>query len=314
MEGEFVLEEEYRKNFTKNDGDEYDTFLHSIPQSERAGYLCKCNVCNKDVKRAIFFQNINSNEVIAAGLDCAAGIFKFKFDVAGAKKQNLAAKRKQDTLNKCAKVLDDNTGLEAALVVNHKTIREIAANFYKFGTLSEKQIKFVFSLAAQRTEFESKSTACPSGEVTDNFTVVSCKREKTAGGFTEFTYKLLVEHDSGYKLFYSGNAVSLENIIEYCSNYIGLEKGSVLKIKATVNVSSQDMFFGFMKKPKFELVSRVVDETSEFKKVLLLKMNLAKEIGVLKASKRDDAEHLAKIVSTEAEMYDAQKRLDKIYP
>jgi len=248
----------------------YDAATEASP-AVRNEYSCKCNVCNSNVKRMVYFRNIYTRTYIVTGLDCAHSVLKYRMDVAGAKKQTLAAKRKRDTVNKCTAILEANTGLEEALNVNDRKIREISSNFYRYGKLSEKQINFIHMLAKKRVSFEAASTPAIAGKITDEqYTILSVKN---VGLEDEERYQVLLSHNNGHKLLYTGGARSLQTLIHKTqhanSEHIQKLNGSIYKmstfyrhalpymigmtveVSGTINVSKDDQFFGFLKTGKF---------------------------------------------------------------
>lgn len=194
-----------------------------------------CSCCNHKIKRGMFFvEKGNVLNVIYVGFDCGNNILKYRFDVEGAKKQTLIARKRRLTQIKITEVLDANAGLEDSLAVNDTIVRDIAAKFYNTGILSDKQISFIGSLAERRKQFESIATEFVEGKVKDKFKVLSCK-----GYICDYSnstkYKLLIENVNGHWKAY-GNLSSM------------LEVGSEINASGTFVKSDKDPLFGFFKR------------------------------------------------------------------
>lgn len=56
------------------------------------------------------------------------------------------------TLTRQAKFLAEHPGLETALATDHYIVRDIAARFQQWGSLSEKQVALVLKLAGEATQ------------------------------------------------------------------------------------------------------------------------------------------------------------------
>lgn len=252
----------------------YNAASEASPAS-RKDRSCKCNICNNDVKRMIYFRNIQTRTYIVSGLDCAHSMLKYNFNVEGARKQSLAARRKRDTLNKCVAVLEAHPGLEEALNVNDFKIREISKNFYRFGKLSDKQIAFINALASKRIAFEAASKPLTAGKIKDSeWTILSIKPKFAYDEFDRWS--VLLQNADGGKLSYTGNSASLCNLIGYIveankaelSSRCGRRnhqqnmmilaatfiKGIKVEVSGTITVSKDDEFFGFLKTGKFYVI------------------------------------------------------------
>ena len=196
-----------------------------------------CNCCGHRIKRGSFFYNSDTKKFIYVGFDCAKSILSLRFDVKNAKKQTLAARKRQIVLNNIDMILNDNEGLDEALTKWNKIVREISEKFYKFGKISIKQIDLVFKLAKEREKYESTAKEALSGKIEDKFTIVSIK------DIPDSAYnKILVEHADGWKAWGNINK-------ELSEKFTKLQK---INIKATFQVSDKDKYFAFFKRPSFK--------------------------------------------------------------
>ena len=259
--------------------------VSDISPSTRKSRVCKCNVCNQDVKRFLYLKNTKTGEVITAGLDCAEQIFKYKGLFSGAKKQTLLEKKKRELFNKINEFFSIHPEMEDLLTVNDRRIREMATNFRKYGSLSDKQIAFIKILAEKRVSLESTAKPAPSGKIKNvEYTVLSCKYNGTSMYGNSLSWKVLLQHEDGHKLFYGGSCVSLNDIISEIhgnidtshnnpqfintpdqTNPIGANseglffnqvqflKGIKVLVSGNVTVSKDDNLFGFIKTAKFDI-------------------------------------------------------------
>jgi hypothetical protein len=229
-------ETEFDIDLPKNEMGEFDTQWNAYAEEN-----WRCNCCGLKITKGNFFRNSSDASIIYVGFDCANGIMKYRFDVAGAKKQTVAARRRKEVLNSVEKVLAENPTLEDALTANNKIVREIAQKFVKYGNISPKQIAFVHKLATERKEFESHSSTVPTGKVEGDFKILNVKRSMAQQPFgnSYWTNKVLIQNvDFGWKAY--------GNISDDKLN--GLEKGSVVSGKFEVSPSSTDAYFGFFKR------------------------------------------------------------------
>jgi len=185
-------------------GEEATTLMGSRVDPDKG---VPCNCCNHKIKRGMFFQDKQTHEMIYVGIDCARSIMKYNFDVAGAKKQTLANRKKQERLNHISATLSANPNLDELLTTNHKIVRDIAKRFQETGKISDKQIDLVKKLAVQRSEYEKSSKEVVEGKMTDEFTVVSIKivGKSVEAGYNKvrkyYGLGMLLQHKDGWKLY-----------------------------------------------------------------------------------------------------------------
>lgn len=241
----------------------------------------QCNCCNHSIKRGCFFQNNKTLEMIFVGFDCANNIMKFRFDIEGAKKQTMAARKQREKIMKINSILEANPGLDSLLEVNDKTIRSIAEKFRQYASLSEKQISFIKSLAERRLKFESSSKEAVEGKFEGELTILSAKwYTAEAYGVSKIGLKVLLQHADGWKsygnLSFDGQVMKSGDVIfttkfaelfslaPLCDEkfynvlsfpyyidgnlFLSSLKGKVLNCKCTINKSTSDSFFSFFKR------------------------------------------------------------------
>jgi hypothetical protein len=118
-----------------------------------------------------------------------------------------------------------------------KSAGGVAQNIYnnleQWGTLSDRQIEFITRLHVESQNAPVKS-ACPTGKVTIEGTIVGIKWAQTQFGSQE---KMIVE-SNGFKV-YGSVPKSLDGVV----------KGNKVRFVATVEQSRDDESFGFFSRP-----------------------------------------------------------------
>jgi len=245
-DGDFELELDINSNLI--DVNEKESIIHTISQNV-INRKSTCNHCNKSIKYVLIGLHKTDKTLHTFGSTCGTGIDTFtNFNVENAKEKSLIARKKAQKSLQIMTLLESNQGLSEALnITNNKILKELAGSLKKFGTLSEKQISFALSLSEKQKQYDiinkeraSISAECPTDRVKkQKFTVISVKEElfnDIYSGSNVIKQKLLLEHESGYRIF--GNVVkSLE-----------ISQGEILNCSASVTSSPNDKTFGFFKR------------------------------------------------------------------
>lgn len=231
-----------------------------------------CMVCGSvNAIYTVLFYHRPSNTYVRMGQDCATkcdmgGDFKnsaFRAAVDDARKAHAGKAKAQAILS--------DKGLSAAWDIfaatdtaqfkyEEATIRNIVGKLVQYGSASEKQFEFIGKLlaqipnrnavAAQRQAEADAAAPCPSGRMVIEGTVLTVKVDD--GGYYGPTTKILVKHDSGWKVW--GTRPSGTNA----------ERGDKVRFTATVKVSDKDPKFGYYSRPlKAEVLQRAAEEVSK---------------------------------------------------
>lgn len=256
-DGDYDADGEFSVDGYSGDKEALKEEILSLNAVQETIWLCKCNICNHSVKRAIFFENKEDGSVIAAGLDCAKQVMNYMVNTEALKKESMKARKKRELTEKIEKAFSENEGLEDLLGVNDKIIREIASKFYLYGNISEKQISFIKSLAEKRLSFESKANVCPAGRIEDVFVVLSHKVVNDEF-YGTINCVLMENKASGYKVYYKGTSVFAQTKKVSYSGYESIEtcslpKGEEIKVKGTITPTEKDPYFGIMKRPSLNV-------------------------------------------------------------
>jgi hypothetical protein len=194
------------------------------------------------------------------------------------KKAAKEAARKAEADAKRGDFLDANPGLAKALQGEHSILVDLAAKLQRWGELSPKQVDLAFKLAAEATtcrecghgkhEFACEHEGCScinkaeieEGRRTMEGKVLTVRQQESHWGTTT---KMLVKLTTGEKLWGSvpRTVKTLDgadfDTYDYDSDTYPL-KGCRIRFVATVEVSKDDRYFGFFKRPTKAVVIEVV--------------------------------------------------------
>ena len=133
--------------------------IQEIVHNGRAG--SSCDYCGTSIRWAFFIVSTDGKE-FKVGCDCVAKTHDsgLKAEVAKIKREYKAESKRQAFRNqavaRCQDFLAKHPGLEAALKIDHEIIKDIDRKFRQYGSLSARQVHFVFSLA-ERAEIAALS-------------------------------------------------------------------------------------------------------------------------------------------------------------
>jgi len=158
-------------------------------------------------------------------------------------------KREQNAQDR-AKFLDDHPGLERALQTDHHIVKDIARKFLEWNSLTDPQVELVTKLYREsiapkecvHCKGDHDLESCPNrtpledGRQDMTGTILSTKLQD---GWYGTTFKMLVLLDTGSKVW--GTVPSVIDFAEL--------KGSRVKFTGTIEVSPDDKYFGFFKRP-----------------------------------------------------------------
>lgn len=216
----------------------------------------RCSCCNHVIKRGAFFSNDKTQELIFVGFDCSQNILKYRFDVAGAKKQTLKDRKIRMKMDAIEKSFATYAGLEEVLMDGNynKIIRDIRERLFTWGTISEKQVDLVLKIAAQRKVYVESAKKLADGKFEGVLEVVSSKVntvEEVISKYqrTKLTYYLqsvVLKHpQEGWKVWVKNFAKD-----SYKSDF-QTKQGDVVQVKMNIVVSNNDPYFGFGKRVKW---------------------------------------------------------------
>lgn len=220
-------------------------------------------ICGASAIYTACFYHQLTNAYIRVGQDCAEKLAMGHYDdfnlfkkIVGEYRTAVAGKRKAEQL------LTD-AGISACWTVyqtpwaesdmfEETTIKDIVGKLVKYGNVSDAQVNFLRKLLqkiADRPALQAKREAeklsaadCPTGRLEITGTVLSRKEKESEFGWA---WKMLVQHDSGYKVYGTCPA--------------GVSVGDRITFKGTVKVADNDPKFGFFSRPILVTVHQHAD-------------------------------------------------------
>jgi hypothetical protein len=204
----------------------------------------KCTACGAAFRRGAVFVHDNG-EHIHLGHDCADKyemlMDRSAFEVEMGRHQKARATQlvRQQNAEERAAFLDAHPGLDLDLQVDHRIVRDIAARFEQYRTLSDKQVALVQKLAAEARNPPPppKHVAAPTGRVDFCGRIVSKKCVESDFGLTTKITVEVTEADGTW--------------LVWCtlpSDAADAERGDVLQFSATLEVG-REKHFAFGKRP-----------------------------------------------------------------
>jgi len=217
----------------------------------RAG--TSCDFCFTSIRWAFFINSADGKE-FKVGCDCVAKTHDsgLKSEVSKARRE-FKAETKRTALRVAAKeraaqFLAKHTGLETALKVEHPIIRDIGSKLLQYGSLSLRQVAFVFSLAEKAELAELDIVGCAQPPVLDvpSFEdrvqlVVKVLSTRLDEGRFGTTLKALYQVRTPEGCWKAWGTLP--------SGIRGEVKGNTYTIKTRVVPSKEDPKFGFFNRP-----------------------------------------------------------------
>jgi len=180
-------------------------------------------------------------------------------------KAKLAAKKKAAKDAVAENFMALHSGLKEALNLDHKISQDLKNNLYRWGNLSEKQIKLAYKLAndvknpkcpyCKHEAHDGQECHCGCGKKAEVIEgrrqlegkVLSTKYHSTKWGDQ---LKMLVLLNTGEKVYGSIPKIELDNGDMFYHEDGELLTGCTIRFVATVERSNDDTYFGFFKRPK----------------------------------------------------------------
>lgn len=234
--------------------------LHAKFEHPTWGFqLGKCSVCGAVFSYGDLWLHEPSQELITVGHDCAeqygmmADRSAFLLEVKRFKEARAVEIKKARQAEKVARFVAEYPGLAEALQVEHRIIKDIKSGLERYGSLSARQVQFVFSLAKSTVapvavaetpvRAEEAHVPAPEGHTTFQGTVVSVKQQLTDWGYrTAVTVK--VETPEGSWLAWGTCPAAIVQQVG---------RGSVIELTATLK-RGRDDFFALMSRPSGRMV------------------------------------------------------------
>lgn len=216
-----------------------------------------CQVCgNANAIYTVLFHHAPTNVYVRMGQDCAQKCdIAFSVDDLDAFKNSCKAALERKAGKAKAKALLDERNLSRAWEIysepapaeyskGYEIFCDLVGKLVSYGNLSDKQYELLSKLIyqidnaeaieAQRKAEKEAASPCPTGRIVIEGEVIALKGVESIYGFTT---KMLVQHNSGYKVW--GTKPTAANV----------NKGDRVSFKASVEPSKDDPKFGFFSRP-----------------------------------------------------------------
>ena len=225
--------------------------LDDLGADEENKSVASCAHCGRTIRYVAELKNLTTGEEIFVGetcLDSRFGISRTEFD----------ALRKEGRLNSQRKSILERVNafkIEFPIVneliarrEEHYILSDLAGKFERDANLSTKQLDLVAKLFiqvdeqkvrkaerdAKNSELLAQGVKCPEGRISIDGIILSVKSYENDYGFQ---MKMLVQDASGFKVWSS------------VPEYRDVKAGDQIRFTATVTPSSDDLLFGFAKRP-----------------------------------------------------------------
>lgn len=233
------------------------------------GSTGQCTACGAAFVYGEVWEHIETSEHIHVGHICGQkyGLMadRSEFELRAGRARQAAAVQLKKVMNaeRRAAFLADHPGLEEALKAEHHIIRDIAARFVEWCSLSDKQVALVMKIARELAtpKPEEQHVDAPIGRATFRGIVVSVRVEEGYyGSVTKMVVK--VTEKGGTWLAWGTMPASL------CWDKDGRwqeVRGAEVEITATLTRSDRDAHFAFAKRPRGKVLQLAVqpDDDSE---------------------------------------------------
>ena len=213
-----------------------------------------CDHCGAWFLYGAVFDHAPSNEAICVGHICANESFghatRRDLELKKLKRRVAAERERIKAAAKAAEFMAANPGLDVALKTDHHIVQDIGAKLLKWGSISDKQIALVNKIAsdvAERAKAKAIEDDMPKDPVVEGKgTVITGKVLATKYQDSQFgtTLKMLVRDDRGFKVWGTVPA-NIDNEGE--DNVL---RGKHITFVANTEVSKDDQYFGFFKRPR----------------------------------------------------------------
>jgi hypothetical protein len=230
------------------------------------GVLGKCGICGAVYRTGDIWMHEPTGDFVHVGHNCADKYAMLAarpgFDAAleELKQRRATFIREQKKLALQERFLDAHPGLKEALALDHKILRDMAANFARWNSLTPKQVAFAMKLAADvkariaNPPPAEKHVPAPTGRVTVKGTVVS---RKLYGDDADY-HRGGIAFGPVYKI--TVKVVTPDGVwLAWGSAVANCKVGDVVEFTATLT-AGRDPHFAFFKRP---LKSRVVTPSAQ---------------------------------------------------
>jgi hypothetical protein len=250
----------------------------------------KCSVCGAAFVYGDVWEHTPSGELIHVGHDCAA---KYELladrsahEMALGRLRSAAAVEIIRARNAAlrSEFLAAHPGLEDALKMDHKILRDLAERFRLYCSMSEKQVALAFKLADEIRNPKPEEAHVPApvseGRLTIRGSVVSTKVQETDfGSILRMTVK--VQTPAGSWLAWGTCPRSIasfpwkDGVSGQVIGTTGISVGDQVEFTATLRAGGREDFFAFFSRPTNARIIEMVPDADEVRKSATMIAKLA---------------------------------------
>lgn len=235
-----------------------DAYNHQIwPEDCMVSELGVCDHCGTDHFYGAIYKDKEGN-YLRVGNNCASKFFEFKsrksYLITQAERAAAARARAAEAQAKAQAFLAENPDLFEIFKNNqHHIIQDIKAKLFKYGSISEKQVEFVYKLDSEKKEEEVRHPIPTDLNNGRHEFVGTVKGFKTVESDYGVTTKMVFQDDRGFFLY--GTAPSVGE---------WYDKGARLSFCAKLTISDKDETFGFYSRPtKAKVIDAIEDNQTD---------------------------------------------------
>ncbi len=235
----------------------------------------KCSICGAAFAHGDIWQHEPTGELIHVGHTCAdkyemlaeRGDFDARYE--SHKARTAAVRLGEIHATERAEFLDAHPGLAAALATDHGIVKDIAAKFQQYRSISDAQIALVVKLAKEASEpkAEEAHVPAPEGRVTFRGVIVSAKSQDGFAGGTSYRMTVKISTPDGTWLAWGTVPQGLfdearEKLEGGDKGYLHALRGCEVELTATLK-RGRDAHFALAKCPKKARIVTVPPEKAK---------------------------------------------------
>ena len=231
-------------------------------QFAATGGTGNCSICGAAFVYGDVWEHRTTGEHIHLGHTCAdkynllANRSAYELSLGNLKAAAARECAKAKNAEERAAFLKDHPGLAEDLAIDHPIIRDIAARFQQYRSLSDKQIGLVQRIAAEAKrppEEQEKTIPAPTGKVTFTGTVVSAKTHESDYG-PSYKMTVKVKTDAGVWLAWGTVPAAVLDACPYGTvGRLQNLRGAEVQITATLK-PGRDAHFAVTSRPSGKLL------------------------------------------------------------
>lgn len=222
-----------------------------------------CDHCGARFFYGAIYAHLKSEDMLVVGNICADEVFgsssKRELDLKRAKDVVRLARERTTLGRAIASFFALHEGLETALTVKHEVSHSLRGSLIRYGSLTDKQVELAFTIA-QRVSDQEREVVHVHADVVPGLRDIQGRvlTKKFVDNAYGGALKMLVLTETDEKVWGTIPAALLDAKVQ---------KGDIVKFKATIEVSENDPKFGFFSRPRKASIVQTV-EAGEIERLL----------------------------------------------